>query len=76
MATRDNENKQHNDASLEPRKKVQVKNKQTNKWQKKNMTNPKSVEGQKEIIKTRAETSDTDFKEVTQRTNELILCGD
>ena len=31
MATRDNENKQHNGASLEPRKKVQVKNKQTNK---------------------------------------------
>lgn len=64
MATRDNENKQHNDASLEPRKKEQVKqtNKQTND-RRKNMTNPKSVEGQKEIIRrTRAEMSKTDFK--------------
>lgn len=75
MATRDNENKQHNDASLEPRKKEQVKqtNKQTND-RRKNMTNPKSVEGQKEIIRrTRAEMSKTDFKRVTQRTNELIF---
>lgn len=31
MVMRDNENKQHNDASLEPRKKEQVKHKQTNK---------------------------------------------
>lgn len=40
------------------------------------MTNPKSVEEQKEIIKARAEMSETDFKRMTQRTNELILCGD
>lgn len=52
VATRDNANKQHSDASLEAREKEQVK--QTNKWQKKNMTIPKSVEGQKEI-RTRAD---------------------
>lgn len=52
VATRNNANKQHSDASLEAREKEQVK--QTNKQMtEKNMTNPKSVEGQKEI-RTRA----------------------